>query len=151
MVQLEGRLVKQYGIPTELCSPDTEDDLSLHITAWVISEAGEGNAGIVFNSINSYGKTLSGHEPCRRQQQCLFCPSGWRHRRRLLQQRCHAFLRDLERLVLQILIKMVVKIADHEQPRPRCVLCRFVWCRRQRRNTPFLRIYSYLYKGIFSC
>ena len=47
------------AIPTELCSPDTEDDLSLHIAAWVISEAGEGNAGIVFNSINSYGFTRS--------------------------------------------------------------------------------------------
>ena len=38
-------------------SPDTEDDLSLHIAAWVISEAGEGNVGIVFNSINSYGQS----------------------------------------------------------------------------------------------
>ena len=41
-------------------SPDTEDDLSLHIAAWVISEAGEGNVGIVFNSINSYGQSSPG-------------------------------------------------------------------------------------------
>ena len=41
-------------------SPDTEDDLSLYITTWVISKAGEDNVGIVFNTINSYGQSSSG-------------------------------------------------------------------------------------------
>lgn len=56
VVRLVVVVLRLLNIPTGH-SPDTEDDLSLHIAAWVISEAGEGNVGIVFNSINSYGQS----------------------------------------------------------------------------------------------
>ena len=80
---------------------------------------------------------FAGHD---QDQLRVFCQFFWR-RLQLRRQRCHRFLRThLVRSVLQILIKMVVKIAVHGHLRRlRCVVCEVGWWRQLFQCHQFLR------------
>ena len=134
-----------------LRSPDTDwyGDVYLVYLSGSVSSGGNDGIGSVYAS---YGRIIAIHGRRQLHQRLVSLPFRCCRLRLLPQQPCQRFLRYLVKICPKFYPKiLVVKIADHEQRR--CVERDLVRCRRrhQLQCRFFLRIYSYSYKGIFSC